>query len=101
MVHLKSYKYQSVDKSFISNHILRHYVKLSLLEIKPMQHKLTSSQWNGAVKLLPMWLAPNMVTLLGFFCVLINVIFIQIYIPDLVGPGPTWVYYSFAAGLWM
>ncbi|KAK5307754.1 hypothetical protein LTR99_000726 [Exophiala xenobiotica] len=101
MVHLKSYKYQSVDKSFISNHILRHYVKLSLLEIKPMQHKLTSLQWNGAVKLLPMWLAPNMVTLLGFFCVLINVVFIQIYIPDLVGPGPTWVYYSFAAGLWI
>ncbi|KIW56325.1 hypothetical protein PV05_04992 [Exophiala xenobiotica] len=82
MVHLKSYKYQSVDKSFISNYILRHY-------------------WNGAVKLLPMWLAPNMVTLLGFFCVLINVVFIQIFIPDLVGPGPTWVYYSFAAGLWM
>lgn len=28
MVHLKSYKYQSVDKSFISNYILRHYVNL-------------------------------------------------------------------------
>ncbi|KAK4940593.1 hypothetical protein LTR10_019352 [Elasticomyces elasticus] len=82
MAHLKSYKYSSVDKSLISNHILRHY-------------------WNASVKLLPMWLAPNMVTLLGFFCVLINVLFIQIYIPDLIGPGPTWVYYSFAAGLWM
>ena len=21
--------------------------------------------------------------------------------PDLVGPGPSWMYYSFAAGLWM
>ncbi|KAL6246565.1 hypothetical protein RBB50_006803 [Rhinocladiella similis] len=82
MVHLMTYKYQSVDKSFISNYILRHY-------------------WNGAVKLLPMWLAPNMVTLLGFVCILVNVVFIQIFVPDLVGPGPTWVYYSFAAGLWL
>lgn len=48
-----------------------------------------------------MWLAPNMVTLLGFVCILVNVVFIQIFVPDLVGPGPTWVYYSFAAGLWL
>lgn len=80
--HLKSYKYSSVDKSLISNYILRHY-------------------WNGFVKLLPMWLAPNMVTLLGFFFILINVLILQIWIPDLIGPGPTWVYYSFALGLWM
>lgn len=26
LVHLKSYKYSSVDKSFISNYILKHYV---------------------------------------------------------------------------
>ncbi|EXJ80772.1 hypothetical protein A1O3_07056 [Capronia epimyces CBS 606.96] len=82
MAHLKSYKYQSVDKSFISNYILRHY-------------------WNAAVNLLPMWLAPNMVTLLGFFCILINVLFLQILVPDLVGPAPPWLYYSFALGLWM
>jgi ethanolaminephosphotransferase len=47
-----------------------------------------------------MWLAPNMVTLLGFFCILINVLFLQLFIPDLVGPGPAWIYYSFALGLW-
>lgn len=27
LVHLKSYKYSSVDKSFISNYILKHYVR--------------------------------------------------------------------------
>lgn len=82
LAHLKSYKYSSVDKSLISNYILRHY-------------------WNGFVELLPLWLAPNMVTLLGFFFILGNVIILQIWIPDLIGPGPTWVYYSFAFGLWM
>ena len=29
MANLKQYKYQSVDKSFISNYILRHYVSTS------------------------------------------------------------------------
>ncbi len=28
LAYLKTYKYQSVDKSWISNHILRHYVRL-------------------------------------------------------------------------
>jgi ethanolaminephosphotransferase len=71
-----------VDKSLLSNYVLKHY-------------------WNNFVKLLPLWLAPNMVTLLGFFFILANVGILAIYIPDLVGPGPTWVYYSFALGLWM
>lgn len=79
---LKSYKYSSVDKSFISNYILRHY-------------------WNAFVELLPMWLAPNMVTLLGFFFIIGNVFLICIVMPDMVGPGPWWLYISFAIGVWM
>lgn len=67
MAHLKTYKYSSVDKSFISNYILKHY-------------------WNAFVELLPLWLAPNMVTLLGFFFILSNVICLEIWMPDLVGP---------------
>lgn len=53
------------------------------------------------MKLLPLWLAPNLVTLLGFFCILINVAFVIVYVPDLVGPAPSWLYYSFAASVWM
>ncbi|KAL2802611.1 CDP-alcohol phosphatidyltransferase-domain-containing protein [Aspergillus granulosus] len=79
---LKSYKYSSVDKSYISNYILRHY-------------------WNAFVELLPLWLAPNMVTLLGFLFIVGNVMLIEVYMPDLVGPGPSWLYYSFALGMWM
>jgi ethanolaminephosphotransferase len=80
--HLKTYKYSSVDNSMISKHILRHY-------------------WNGAVKLLPMWLAPNMVTLIGFGFILFNVVCLEIWIPDLVGPSHPLLYFSFAFGLWM
>ncbi|KAF2662862.1 ethanolaminephosphotransferase 1 [Lophiostoma macrostomum CBS 122681] len=79
---LKFYKYSSVDQSLISRYILKHY-------------------WNGFVELLPLWLAPNLVTLLGFFFILGNVALLEVYVPDLVGPAPSWVYFSFAAGLWM
>ncbi|KAL3479027.1 CDP-alcohol phosphatidyltransferase-domain-containing protein [Aspergillus californicus] len=79
---LKTYKYSSVDKSYISNYILRHY-------------------WNAFVEVLPLWLAPNMVTLLGFLFIVGNVMLIEIFMPDLIGPGPSWLYYSFALGMWM
>jgi ethanolaminephosphotransferase len=35
---------------------------------------------------MPLWLAPNMITLLGFFFILGNVALLEVYIPDLVGP---------------
>lgn len=33
-----------------------------------------------------MWVAPNMVTLLGFFFIIGNVILLEVNVPDLVGP---------------
>ncbi|KAI1342842.1 CDP-alcohol phosphatidyltransferase [Xylariaceae sp. FL0016] len=82
LIHLKSYKYSAVDKSPVSHYILRPY-------------------WNAFVELMPLWLAPNMVTLLGFCCVLANVGLLVVFMPDLVGPGPSWLYLSFAFGLFM
>ncbi|KAJ2995202.1 hypothetical protein NUW58_g1349 [Xylaria curta] len=82
LIHLRSYKYSAVDKSPVSNYILRPY-------------------WNAFVELLPLWLAPNMVTLLGFCFILVNVGLLVIVMPDLVGPGPSWLYLSFAFGLFM
>ncbi|KAK8075244.1 CDP-alcohol phosphatidyltransferase [Apiospora hydei] len=82
LIHLKSYKYSAVDLSPVSHYILRPY-------------------WNAVVELLPLWLAPNMVTLIGFFFILANIGLLVIFIPDLVGPGPGWIYLSFAFGLFM
>ncbi|CAJ2500068.1 Uu.00g029210.m01.CDS01 [Anthostomella pinea] len=82
LIHLRSYKYSAVDKSPVSQYILRPY-------------------WNACVELLPLWLAPNMVTLLGFLCILANIGLLVILMPDLVGPGPSWMYLSFAFGLFM
>lgn len=47
LANLASYKYSGVDKSILSNYLMCHY-------------------WTFMVELLPMWLAPNLVTLIGF-----------------------------------
>lgn len=68
-----------------------------------------------------MWMAPNMVTLLGFMWIVANIFIIDIFVEDMVGPvstpvscfircgnltkhpiqGPAWIYFSFALGMWM
>ncbi|KAH9815686.1 ethanolaminephosphotransferase (aminoalcoholphosphotransferase), partial [Teratosphaeria destructans] len=92
--HFKTYRYSSVDKSPISNHILRHYARLS------SQPTLISANWNACVEFLPLWLAPNMVTLLGFFFVIGNIGILELFDPDLLGPKQSWVYFSYAFGVW-
>lgn len=57
-------------------------------------------QWNYVVELLPLWLAPNAVTLIGFGFIVCNILCLEIFLPDLVGPAPAWLYFSFAFGLW-
>ncbi|EFR02039.1 cholinephosphotransferase 1 [Nannizzia gypsea CBS 118893] len=104
---LRTYKYSSVDKSYISRYILKHYV-LSLsalfnafLFTSKGDGWMDHLPWNAFVELLPLWIAPNMVTLLGFGFIVGNVVLLEIYMPNLVGPAPSWVYYSFAIGIWM
>ncbi|KAI8878182.1 Choline/ethanolaminephosphotransferase [Backusella circina FSU 941] len=79
---LRAYKYAATDKSFISRYILKHY-------------------WDFAIKLFPRWIAPNLITLIGLFFMIANVIIIGIWLPDLGTEGPSWIYFSFAAGLWL
>lgn len=71
---------QSVDKSPLSYYVLNPF-------------------WTWSAQFMPSWLAPNVITLLGIFAIYLNIACILIYIPDLVGPGPAWLYFSFAAGL--
>jgi ethanolaminephosphotransferase len=78
---LKYYKYASIDKSLISKYILRPY-------------------WEWMTTLFPLWMAPNLITLCGLGFIIVNVILAIIYVPDLLGPGPSWLYFSFAAGIW-
>ncbi|ORX62538.1 hypothetical protein DM01DRAFT_1360695 [Hesseltinella vesiculosa] len=78
---LYKYRYGGVDKSIISRYILAPY-------------------WNNLVKIFPLWVAPNLITLLGLLFIVANVFTLFYYAPDL-GPCPNWVYYTFGAGLFI
>ncbi|PVV04209.1 hypothetical protein BB560_001288 [Smittium megazygosporum] len=79
---LKLYKYSAVDKSFLTKYVLRHY-------------------WEWAVTLFPLWMAPNLITLFGLIFELFDIFLILIYMPDLAGPAPSWVYFCFGIGIWL
>ncbi|GAA5986495.1 hypothetical protein JCM11641_005218 [Rhodosporidiobolus odoratus] len=74
-----SYSYSAVDKSPLSNYVMRHW-------------------WTWSASLMPPWLAPNCITLIGFGVVVLNFLSVWIWAPGLVD-GPRWVYALAAAGL--
>lgn len=80
LTNLDGYKYSGVDHSIMARLVLQRY-------------------WTWLVQFLPLWLAPNMVTLLGLVAVLFNLATLLYYSPDLAAACPSWVYYTFAAGL--
>ncbi|KAI8983801.1 CDP-alcohol phosphatidyltransferase-domain-containing protein [Pilobolus umbonatus] len=82
---LNLYKYQAVDKSLITKYLLSHY-------------------WNWCVQFFPINMAPNLITLTGLMFMIINVIFAITLAPNMgieEEAGPSWIYFSFALGLWL
>lgn len=80
---LKLYKYSGVDHSLVSKYIL-----------KPLYT-------NVVIKCFPMSMAPNLITLSGFMFVVANFLTLLWYNPTLDQNCPSWVYYSWAAGLFL
>lgn len=79
---LREYRYRSIDKSPLSYWVLNPF-------------------WNRCVLLFPRWYAPNLITLSGLGFIVANLLSVLATAPDLVGPGPCWLYYSMAAGLFL
>ncbi|KAI1501652.1 CDP-alcohol phosphatidyltransferase-domain-containing protein [Biscogniauxia marginata] len=80
---LKQYKYSSVDRSLTSKYILKPFYT------------------NVVIKCFPMSMAPNLITLTGFMFVVANFFTLLWYNPTLDQDCPPWVYYSWAAGLFL
>jgi len=57
---LRTYKYHGQDNSLVANHIMQPF-------------------WRKAVNFLPIWMAPNMVTLLGFLCIIMSYLWTVFY----------------------
>lgn len=79
---LKFYKYQSEDRSLLSNYVLKPY-------------------WRWFSQLFPLWMAPNLVTLCGLGFIIVNVLTTLYYDPTLSQESPRWTYFSYAIGLFM
>jgi len=80
---LRKYKYSAVDRSLISKHILKPFYT------------------NVVIHLFPMSVAPNLITLTGFSFVVGNFLTLLWYNPTLDQDCPPWVYYTWAAGLFL
>ncbi|KAI5860753.1 Choline/ethanolaminephosphotransferase [Durotheca rogersii] len=80
---LKAYKYSGVDHSLTSKYILKPFYT------------------NVVIKCFPMSMAPNLITLTGFMFVVANFLTLLWYNPTLDQDCPPWVYYSWAAGLFL
>ncbi|CCH60548.1 hypothetical protein TBLA_0D00380 [Henningerozyma blattae CBS 6284] len=82
LVNLKNYKYSSEDRSIVTKYILKPF-------------------WTKFALIFPTWMAPNLVTLLGFCFILINVATTLYYDPSLTQESPRWTYFSYALGLFL
>ncbi len=80
---LKQYKYSSVDHSLMSRYVLKPFYT------------------HVVIKCFPMSMAPNLITLTGFMFVVANFLTLLWYNPTLDQDCPTWVYYTWAVGLFL
>ncbi|KAH3901379.1 diacylglycerol cholinephosphotransferase SCDLUD_002871 [Saccharomycodes ludwigii] len=82
LANLKKYKYQGEDRSLISQYVLKPF-------------------WHQFVKIFPLWMAPNVVTLSGFGFIIVNLLTCLYYDTTLTQETPRWTYFSYAFGLFM
>ncbi|SCU96101.1 LANO_0E12464g1_1 [Lachancea nothofagi CBS 11611] len=79
---LSAYKYQSEDRSLVTKYVLKPF-------------------WVRFVKIFPLWMAPNLVTLSGLGFIILNVLTVLYYDPTLSEESPRWTYFTYAIGLFL
>jgi len=72
---LKRYKYSGIDNSYLAKWVFQPF-------------------WRFCVNFFPMWMPPNMITLMGFGMIVSSCFLSYIYTPHLDSPGPRWVYFA-------
>ncbi|CAI9756126.1 unnamed protein product [Fraxinus pennsylvanica] len=75
---LHRYKYSGVDHSYLAKYVLQPF-------------------WSRCVNFFPLWMPPNMITLMGFMFLVTSALLGYIYSPQLDSPPPRWV--NFVHGL--
>lgn len=71
---LHRYKYSGVDRSYLAKYVLNPF-------------------WTRFVRIFPLWMPPNMITLTGFIFLMTSAFFGYLYSPRLDSPPPRWVHF--------
>eukprot|EP00262_Sarcandra_glabra_P011326 TRINITY_DN271_c0_g1_i1.p1 TRINITY_DN271_c0_g1~~TRINITY_DN271_c0_g1_i1.p1 ORF type:complete len:390 (-),score=43.51 TRINITY_DN271_c0_g1_i1:306-1475(-) len=72
---LHKYKYSGVDRSYVAKYVLQPF-------------------WRRCVNIFPLWMPPNMITLMGFMFLLTSALIGYIYSPRLDTAPPRWVHFA-------
>ncbi|KAF2589154.1 hypothetical protein F2Q70_00041742 [Brassica cretica] len=72
---LHRYKYSGEDHSYLAKYLLNPF-------------------WTRFVKVFPLWMPPNMITLMGFMFLVTSSLLGYIYSPQLDSPPPRWVHFA-------
>ncbi|KAI3452956.1 hypothetical protein Pfo_009619 [Paulownia fortunei] len=72
---LHRYKYSGVDHSYLAKYVLQPF-------------------WTRCVNFFPLWMPPNMITLMGFMFLVMSALLGYIYSPQLDSPPPRWVHFA-------
>ncbi|CAG4938657.1 unnamed protein product [Colias eurytheme] len=77
------------DYKYLSEKHLKGFknYKYSAIDTSPLSKYVMHPAWNTAVKIFPKWVAPNLLTFLGFVCMLVNVILLMYYDYNLTASG--------------
>eukprot|EP01094_Clydonella_sp_ATCC50884_P004226 TRINITY_DN13298_c0_g1_i1.p1 TRINITY_DN13298_c0_g1~~TRINITY_DN13298_c0_g1_i1.p1 ORF type:complete len:417 (+),score=124.24 TRINITY_DN13298_c0_g1_i1:110-1252(+) len=77
LTNLRDYRYHCVDHSLVAKHIGQPF-------------------WRAAVEFLPTWLAPNLITLIGFSLMLTAFLTLCFFAPTASESAPGWAYLLFS-----
>jgi len=82
--------------------------KYSAKDTSPLSKYIMHPFWNQAVKLCPLWVAPNLLTLVGFLCCVAHFLLLTVYDYDFTAattgnehPIPRWAWLAVAALLFL
>ncbi|KAL9233041.1 hypothetical protein vseg_008084 [Gypsophila vaccaria] len=71
---LHRHKYSGVDHSYVAKYVLQPF-------------------WTRVVNFFPLWMPPNVITLIGFMFLLTSALLGYVYSPHLDSPPPRWVHF--------
>lgn len=80
LIRLGEHKYSAVDTSWLDDLCMKRF-------------------WDGVVQLYPMWLAPNLITLIGLVINLLTVLVLSHFCFSATETAPSWAYLLAAFGL--